>query len=184
MATMLAEEYDFSLTQHGDEHVIKNSFSDALIFCMKQANTQEERARWMSLLAKAPNATLTHAVRNYGTLPSFVWLRRPETGLAMVRARTGGSGTQFNLGEMSVTRCALRLNSGEMGVSYISGRNIKHAEWAAVFDALMQSEHADRVADIILAPIGQALAERQAQITVRAEEARVDFLTMVRGENV
>jgi alpha-D-ribose 1-methylphosphonate 5-triphosphate synthase subunit PhnG len=82
------------------------------------AATPQGRAHWMSLLAKAPGAILAETVdqytRRHGSLPSYVWLRRPEIGLAMVRARTGGTGQQFNLGEMSVTRCALRLTSGAM----------------------------------------------------------------------
>jgi alpha-D-ribose 1-methylphosphonate 5-triphosphate synthase subunit PhnG len=141
----------------------------------------------MSLLAKAPAAVLAETVsrytREHGSLPSYVWLRRPEIGLAMVRARAGGTGQQFNLGEMSVTRCALRLASGQMGVAYVAGRDAQHAEWAAVFDALLQSDSAVQVEHIVLEPIRQALAAQRAETEVRAEATRVDFMTMVRGEN-
>ena len=144
----------------------------------------------MSLLAKAPSAILAATVDEYtrlhGSLPSYVWLRRPEIGLAMVRARTGGTGQQFNLGEMSVTRCALRLSSGEMGVAYVAGRDAQHAAWAAVFDALLQSDSAaqvEQVEQIVLAPIEQALAAQRALTEARAEATRVDFMTMVREEN-
>jgi alpha-D-ribose 1-methylphosphonate 5-triphosphate synthase subunit PhnG len=154
------------------------------------ASTPQGRAQWMSLLAKAPSAILAETVAQYtlqhGSLPSYVWLRRPEIGLAMVRARTGGTGQQFNLGEMSVTRCALRLSSGEMGVAYVAGRDARHAEWAAIFDALLQSDVAAQVAQveqIILIPIAQALAAQRALTEAHAEETRVDFMTMVREEN-
>jgi alpha-D-ribose 1-methylphosphonate 5-triphosphate synthase subunit PhnG len=151
------------------------------------ASNQEARAHWMSLLAKAPAQVLAETVsrytREHGALPSYVWLRRPEIGLAMVRARAGGTGQQFNLGEMSVTRCALRLASGQMGVAYVAGRDAHHAEWAAVFDALLQSDSAAQVEHIVLEPIRQALAAQRTETEVRAEATRVDFMTMVRGEN-
>jgi len=151
------------------------------------ASTHQARARWMSLLAKAPGTVLVEAVRQYtrqhGSFPTYVWLRRPEIGLAMVRARTGGTGQQFNLGEMSVTRCALRLSSGQMGVAYVAGRDAQHAEWAALFDALLQSDIAAQVEQTVLRPIEQALAAQRALTEARAEATKVDFMTMVRGEN-
>lgn len=137
----------------------------------------------MSLLAKSPFHVLSKAADAYGTLPGFTWLRQPEVGLAMVRARTGGTGAQFNLGEMSVTRCALRIDSGEMGVACIAGREIRHAQWAALFDALMQTDAAPTVRATVLAPIEAALAANLAKTMEQAQATRVDFMTMVRGED-
>jgi alpha-D-ribose 1-methylphosphonate 5-triphosphate synthase subunit PhnG len=126
---------------------------------------------------------LTEAVKQYGELPQYEWLRRPETGLAMVRARAGGTGRQFNLGEMSVTRCAVRLGTGQMGVAYVAGRNARHAEWAAVFDALMQTQENEKVRQAVLRPIELALAEKLAQTEAQAQATKVEFMTMVRGED-
>ncbi len=134
------------------------------------------------MLAKAPASVLREAVATFGALPAYTWLRRPQIGLAMVRARTGGTGAQFNLGEMTITRCALRLESGEMGVAYVAGRDARHAEWAALFDALMQTHAADDVRSKVLAPIEAALAVRLAETMQQAQATRVDFMTMVRGE--
>lgn len=150
---------------------------------MNEQTFSPERARWISLLAKAPAEILCNAARQYGDLPQYLWLRRPETGLAMVRARTGGTGAQFNLGEMSVTRCTLRLQSGHTGIAYIAGRDKRHAELAAVFDALMQSDARERVREQVLHPIEQALAERLAQAHAQARATRVEFMTMARGED-
>jgi len=50
------------------------------------------------------------------------------------------AGSPFNVGEMTVTRAAVRLESGETGVSYVAGRSREHAEVAAAVDAMMQSE--------------------------------------------
>jgi alpha-D-ribose 1-methylphosphonate 5-triphosphate synthase subunit PhnG len=147
------------------------------------ATTTSNRARWISLLAKAPGNTLSEAVAHYGAMPEYEWLRRPETGLAMVRARVGGTGNQFNLGEMSITRCALRLRSGQTGIAYVAGRDARHAEWAAIFDALMQSEAREKVQVAVLRPIESALAEKLAATQAQAQATKVDFMTMVRGED-
>lgn len=150
---------------------------------MNNPHPTPERAGWMSLLAKAPADTFAEAVARYGALPSYLWLRRPEVGLAMVRARAGGTGAQFNVGEMSVTRCALRLESGEMGIAYVAGRDKRHAEWAAIFDALMQSAASSQVRETILQPIESALAAKLAATIAQAKATRVEFMTMVRGED-
>jgi alpha-D-ribose 1-methylphosphonate 5-triphosphate synthase subunit PhnG len=101
----------------------------------------------------------------------------------MVRARTGGTGAQFNVGEMSMTRCALRLASGEMGIAYLAGRDTRHAELAAIFDALMQSDAAAKVQKTVLQPIEAALAEKLARTHAQAKATKVEFMTMVRGED-
>jgi alpha-D-ribose 1-methylphosphonate 5-triphosphate synthase subunit PhnG len=150
---------------------------------MDHHTTSPERARWISLLAKAPPEILQEVAGQYGALPQFLWLRRPEVGLAMVRARTGGTGRQFNLGEMSITRCALRLQSGQTGIAYVAGRNMRHAELAAVFDALMQSDACDRVQQAVLQPIEAALLQRLAQTRSQAQATRVEFMTMARGDD-
>jgi alpha-D-ribose 1-methylphosphonate 5-triphosphate synthase subunit PhnG len=71
-----------------------------------------ERRAWLALLARATRAELdTGLAAAFGQTarPAFDWLRAPETGLAMVRARTGGTGDPFNAGEATVTRAVLRL---------------------------------------------------------------------------
>src|SRR5262245_24776306 len=112
---------------------------------MLQNVDNAQRARWMGLLARAPLPMLqAWAARqrdgNSTERPAvpFTWLRAPETGLVMVRARAGGTGDKFNLGEMTLTRCALRLADGTVGVAYIQGRSHRKAELAALADALLQ----------------------------------------------
>ncbi len=144
---------------------------------------KSDRARWISLLAKAPSKTLYDAVMQYGELPQYEWLRRPEIGLAMVRARAGGTGRQFNLGEMSMTRCALRLHSGQMGIAYVAGRDARHAEWAAMFDALMQTQDCEKVTQNVLRPIERALGEKLEKTQTQAQATKVEFMTMARGDD-
>src|SRR5262249_57217899 len=72
--------------------------------------------------------------------PAYTHIRKPEVGLVVVRGRAGGSGMRFNLGELPVTRCSVRLDDGTVGHAYVGGRDTRHAELAAVFDALLQDE--------------------------------------------
>lgn len=141
------------------------------------------RQEWMGLLAQAPSEVLEECTAAFGEMPSFDWLRSPEIGTVMVRGRTGATGRAFNLGEITVTRCVLRLNSGEVGHAAVQGRNKSHATTAAIFDALMQGNAAQRVWTHVLEPISSALEHRRTARAERAAATKVEFFTMVRGED-
>jgi alpha-D-ribose 1-methylphosphonate 5-triphosphate synthase subunit PhnG len=111
------------------------------------------------------------------------WLRPPETGAVMVRGRAGATGAPFNLGEMTVTRCALRLADGRVGHAHVQGRDKHHATRAALADALLQGAEADTVRAKVLAPLAEAEAARRAARARRAAATRVEFFTMARGED-
>ncbi len=149
-------------------------------------NTKEvarERARqdWMSLLAKAPEGVLGQLWAAAGIEVAHEWLRPPETGAVMVRGRAGGTGAPFNLGEMTVTRCALRLGAGQVGHAYVAGRSHAKARIAALCDALMQDErHAPAVRAAVLAPLAEAAAEARAALAAKAAATRVEFFTVAR----
>ncbi len=151
---------------------------------MKDTFEEENpRKAWMGLLAKAPEGRVAALLDAHMARPDFTWLRAPEIGSTMVRARAGGTGAPFNLGEVTVTRCALTLDTGEVGHAYIQGRRKADAEVAALVDALMQTGAAAGVQDAVLTPLA---AEAQARKTARAEKAaatKVDFFTMVRGDD-
>lgn len=142
------------------------------------------RAAWMRVLALAESDALDQAVKTLGTLPAHRPLRAPERGMTMVRARSGGTGAQFNLGEMSITRCAVTLDGGIMGVAYVQGRDRRHAEQAAVLDALLQRDDwHDRVQSDVIAPLAQAHEARVQHQSRVAAQTQVEFFTMVRGED-
>ncbi|NIY79791.1 phosphonate C-P lyase system protein PhnG [Celeribacter sp. HF31] len=143
---------------------------------------QEVRKAWMGLLAKSEAALLAERLGALD-LPEFDWLRRPEVGGVMVRGRMGGTGAPFNLGEMTVTRCSLRLATGEVGHGYVQGRDKRQAEQAALVDALMQGPRADQLRDAVLAPLETAQVASRAARAAKAAATKVDFFTMVRGED-
>jgi alpha-D-ribose 1-methylphosphonate 5-triphosphate synthase subunit PhnG len=141
------------------------------------------RQSWMALLARAPQPLLDAALAEH-THSQPQWLRRPETGLMMVQGRVGGTGERFNLGEVTVTRCALRLNTAAdapVGVSYVLGRNHRQAQLAAVADALLQdpTQHAALEANL-LTPLREHLQAQRAARHARAQTTKVDFLTVAR----
>lgn len=145
----------------------------------------EERTRqeWMAALALAPEARLREAWNGLDAQPQYKIVRGPEAGLVMVRARTGNTGERFNLGEMSVTRCTVTLDQGVMGHAFIGGLCHERARLAAVFDALLQlPERCEELRRTLIGPLQQ---ERQTHLARRRDEvrpSRVDFFTLVRGE--
>ncbi|RJE82308.1 phosphonate C-P lyase system protein PhnG [Paracoccus onubensis] len=148
-------------------------------------NTPENGARrdWLGCLARAPEGRAAQLLALAGLAPEFEYLRPPEIGSVMLRGRMGGSGGPFNLGEMTVTRCSLKLASGEVGHGYVQGRRRDDAQAAALVDALMQTGMAARIRRDVLDPLS---ADEQTRRTARAGKAaqtKVEFFTMVRGED-
>ena len=141
------------------------------------------RRVWMGLLARAPLDALQALWGKASLEPSFEWLRAPEVGGVMVRARTGATGAPFNLGEMTVTRCTLVLQDGTVGHGYVQGRSKPGAKVAALVDALMQTEAADQVRDHVLNPLEQQMIAAKSTRAAKAAATRVEFFTLARGEN-
>lgn len=144
---------------------------------------ENPRKAWMGLLAKAPEGRVAALLDAAIARPAFTWLRAPEIGSTMVRGRAGGTGAPFNLGEMTVTRCALTLASGQVGHAYIQGRRKGDAEAAALVDALMQTGAADDMRKTVLTPLEDEQRAARASRAAKAAATKVDFFTMVRGED-
>jgi len=138
----------------------------------------------MSVLAQATGAEIERAWQALPERPEYRVVRRPEVGLVMVRGREGGSGAPFNLGEMTVTRCTVDLPSGMAGHGYVAGRNVRHAELAAVFDALLQDPLLSAgLEEAVIAPLEAGQRERRRQVAARSAPTRVEFFTLVRGDD-
>jgi alpha-D-ribose 1-methylphosphonate 5-triphosphate synthase subunit PhnG len=137
----------------------------------------------MALLAHARPGEIERGLAAVVDTPRYVELRPAATGLVMVRGRAGGDGAPFNLGEATVTRAAVRMDSGEVGFSYLLGRDHDKARLAAVCDALWQSERRDAIERNVLAPIRTRLERERAEQREQAAATRVDFFTLVRGED-
>ena len=138
------------------------------------------RKAWMSLLAKSRPDALRALMPS---LPAVQVMRPPEVGAVMVEGRNGATGAPFNLGEMTVTRCSVRTEDGAVGHAYVQGRDKDHALRAAILDALLQTGARDDIDARILAPLAAEAATIRARRAEKAAATKVEFFTLVRGED-
>jgi alpha-D-ribose 1-methylphosphonate 5-triphosphate synthase subunit PhnG len=143
--------------------------------------TLSRRQRWLSVLAKAPADRLEALWRTLRANPSYTVLRKPEIGLVMLQGRISGSGAPFAAGEMTVTRAAVRLPGGELGIGYVGGRRPRQAERVAALDALGQtSAWQQKIEDTVIAPLTDEAEARRRLRASKAAATKVDFFTVAR----
>jgi alpha-D-ribose 1-methylphosphonate 5-triphosphate synthase subunit PhnG len=152
----------------------------------KSLATQPEidRKRVADLLARAEPHELVGAFDALAEKPAVQPVRGPETGLVMVRGRIGGGGAPFNLGEVTVTRATIRLSSGTVGHAQALGTDREKVRLAAIFDALWQDDAMkDFVEERLLSPIAARIAGVDQRKADETAATRVDFFTLVRGDD-
>ena len=76
----------------------------------------------------------------------------------------------------------MRIDSGEVGHGYCLGRDTDKAQLIAVIDALFQREP-DNIEFAILRPLRDAAYAADKQRRDETAATKVDFFTMVRGED-
>jgi len=140
----------------------------------------------MATLAKAELKQLEELVNLLDDIPQYSFLRSPEIGSAMVRSRIGGTDSDFNLGEITITRCVVKIENGSdeiTGFGYVAGRSRRHAELAAVIDGLLQCPSwYERIEAQVIEPL-DAIKQHQEEIEQRQVSAtKVNFFTLMRGE--
>lgn len=141
------------------------------------------RQKWLGVLARASCAELEDALTQLGPLHALEHVRPPEPGMFMLRGRIGGTGDAFNLGEATVTRCALRVGASALGVGYALGRDRRKVELIAVFDALLQGNfQGAQIQRDVIEPMARRQAEEQDATSRQAAASKVEFFTMARGE--
>ena len=154
---------------------------------MSETGTPEpnsDRRAFMAILAAANIEEITTGLQRVAADIAFFQLRRPETGLVMLRGRMGGNGSAFNIGEATVTRANVRLESGETGFACILGRNPEKANAAALADALWQkAEFTQRLHAEITVPVQRRLMLEARIKTEETAATKVNFFTMVRGDD-
>lgn len=115
------------------------------------------------------------------SVPPYTMLRRAEIGLVMVQGRISGRGAPFCAGEMTVTRAAVRLQSGQIGIGYVGGRHPRQAEIVAAIDALGHlPEWHETIETKIVAPLVMEAEARHRLVAARAAATKVDFFTVAR----
>lgn len=148
------------------------------------ASEMPDRKRIVDLLARATRDEMESAIKDHGGLPDHVLLRGPDTGLVMIRGRIGGGGAPFNLGEATMSRASIRLADGRIGHGYRLGTDRKAVTLAAIIDAIAQEERARTALDAgLFAALADRVAEEALQTRNETAATKVDFFTMVRGED-
>jgi alpha-D-ribose 1-methylphosphonate 5-triphosphate synthase subunit PhnG len=143
-----------------------------------------QRRAAMAIVAQATPDELVRGLKAASDGVDFADLRPPEIGLVMLRGRIGGTGAPFNIGEASVTRAAVRLASGETGFGYVLGRDREKARLAALCDALWQNAaKRQAIEEQLLTPLRREQNMRRAFARAQTAATRVDFFTLVRGED-
>ena len=150
----------------------------------KSVAPTNDRQALMRICAEATAEELRRALDECGGVPEAEDVRPPEAGLVMLRGRIGGDGAPFNVGEATVTRAVVRLASGTIGYSYLMGRSAERARLAAIVDALGQDDAwRAKLDEVLVTPVS---ARREAELALQRERAaatRVNFFTLVRGED-
>jgi alpha-D-ribose 1-methylphosphonate 5-triphosphate synthase subunit PhnG len=141
------------------------------------------RRSLMALCAAASRVELEAAVSRTSYHGHIDELRRPETGLVMVRGRVGGEGAPFNLGEATVSRATVRIDGGAVGFAYHLGRDQAKARLAAILDALAQSPDHRSAVDAAVADIRARIDTERLKSRRQTAATRVNFFTLVRGED-
>ena len=174
---MNANEAASASTLEAASHSLKARDSIA-----RDALRDSDRRHWLGVLARAPLAEIERHWHGLEPKPGFGWLRPPETGMVMVRGRIGGTGDPFNLGEMTVTRCAVCLADGATGLGYVKGRSARHAELMALLDAMLQTpSKGEPLRRAIIAPLEDADRLRAESQAAKVASTQVEFFTVVRG---
>lgn len=147
-----------------------------------------QRKAWLELLCTSHPENLKNLMDPIAQ-PAFQWLRKPQIGLYMVRGRMGGDGNPFNLGEVSVTRCVLRVDSGGtdgiVGLGYTLGRKPAHAALCAMADAMLQNaDTASTIRNQVLAPLELGRTKAAQQAHAHAQATRVEFYSVARESGI
>ncbi|RPH24217.1 phosphonate C-P lyase system protein PhnG [Buttiauxella warmboldiae] len=143
-----------------------------------------QRQQWMAVLAHSQPDELAALWAEQKLNPDYQAIRAPETGLVQIQARMGATGQRFFAGDATLTRAVVQLANGTYGYSYLSGRDKAHAERCAVIDALMQeSLQFQTLQETIIAPLAANREQRLAARRTQINSSRVDFFTLVRGDN-
>lgn len=154
---------------------------------VSQTDKHTQRQSLLSVLSKSDYEDISAYWQPLGINPDYYCLKKPETGMVMVRARAGGDGQKFNMGEMTVTRTVVQLNNHQqgkqLGFGYTAGRHPQKSELIAVIDACYQdAQYAQRIQEAVIDPLGEKLLAKEQQHQQQVDSTKVNFFTMVRGE--
>jgi alpha-D-ribose 1-methylphosphonate 5-triphosphate synthase subunit PhnG len=151
---------------------------------LNDAELHARRRAAMAVLAEADAVEIAGFLETIRPLPAHAEMRPPENGLVMLRGRIGGDGAPFNIGEATVSRAVVRLATGEIGFGYVLGRDRAKARLISLCDALLQNDaYGAMVESQVVSPIRSRMAAARDAAARHVAATKVDFFTLVRGED-
>ncbi|MFC0178603.1 phosphonate C-P lyase system protein PhnG [Thorsellia kenyensis] len=145
---------------------------------------KENRQILMGLLAKSPFEVIDNLWTTLNLTPNYELFRAPEIGLVQLQGKMGGTGNRFYVGDATITRAVVLIENKYYGYSYIMGRDKKKAQLCALIDGLMQiNEYQITIEEKLLLPLLKLLETQKNEKNKATEATRVDFFTLVRGED-
>ncbi len=146
-------------------------------------SNKNHRQALLSVLSKASLSDIEKYWKVLSLDVNYHFLKEPEVGMTMVRAKAGGAGQAFNMGEVTVTRSVIQLDTQQMGFGYTLGRNIEKSTLIAVIDECFQIEQWQPLIKAkLLAPLQKILQKSDSEREEKVAGTKVNFFTMVRGE--
>ena len=139
---------------------------------MMSLTVRQERMRLLALASVERLEAGLSAI----TPPDYEVVRGPETGLVMIRGRVGNTGDAFNMGEALATRCVVSLKDGCLGYAWILGEDARDALW-------QRDGYAEPLDRELLPALEAERVRRVREDAAAVEPTRVDFFTLVRGED-
>jgi Uncharacterized enzyme of phosphonate metabolism len=88
-----------------------------------------------------------------------------------------------HLGEVTITRCSLNVDKKIQGQGYVQGRTKYNSKIAAVCVALMQNEKKKIIKRNIIDKLIKYKNNKRNEMLYKTEDTKVDFFTLVRGED-
>ncbi|MDY0362388.1 MAG: phosphonate C-P lyase system protein PhnG [Desulforegulaceae bacterium] len=145
-----------------------------------------KRKFWLEVLSLSkPETVYSLWEKSTLNLPLYEYLRKPETGLYMVRGKTDPDKQIFNLGEVIVSRCAVKTKDNFKGISYIKGSDIKYCEFCAVLDGAMQNEkNFTDIYEKIIEPAFLILEQEKKKNFEKINKTKVEFFTMGKSDGL
>lgn len=135
-----------------------------------------DRTRRCELLAQMDDDALA-ALHDRLPAVDAVTISGPTVGMVMMRVQEGARGELFNLGEVLVTECSVRVGASS-GWAMLLGSRPRGSELAARIDAaIVETPSLAATVDPALEEVGSEVAAREAAAFARLAPTRVRFET-------
>jgi alpha-D-ribose 1-methylphosphonate 5-triphosphate synthase subunit PhnG len=136
----------------------------------------------MEILSLSPTGELERIFNIFKLEKDPLVLRAPESGLIMARGRIAGTGSPFNLGELFLSRTAVSI-LGFVGYGYCLCQSPYHAYLAACLDSLAQNPSYAELVEKELSLLQLAREKEIEKESRKTDKTKVEFFTLVRGDD-